>query len=307
MHTLLGLLPIVMNVVLPVFIIAGAGYSVRRWVALDPRPIARLSLYVFIPALLFNSLLTAQIGGDEVLRIGVFAVILMAGMVALGLGAGNLAGASRTESSALALAVAFPNTANYGLPVVLFAFGQEGFERAAVFVAFSTIIQFTLGLFVAARGRMPWRSALIGIFRMPVPWATLAAVLFRSLGWELPVPAMRAVTLVSTGAIPLVILLLGMQVAGMTAHRMRPPAIAAVAGRLVAAPLLALVLVALLQPTDLTARVLVLEAAMPTAVNAALLASEYDVEPDLVSSVTLSTTLLSLITVAGWVAYLQAL
>ena len=304
--TSLGLLPIMANVVLPVFIIATGGFATRRWLALDPRPITRLSLYVFIPALLFNSLLTAKLSSDEVTHIGLFAAVVAVGLVVAGLGAGRMAGATRTEASALALTIAFPNTANFGLPVVLFAFGQDGFDRAAVLVAFSTIIQFTLGLFVAARGHLPWRSAVAGIFRMPVPWATLAAVIVRMLGVELPAPVMRAVSLVAAGAIPLVILLLGMQVAGMNLHRLRPLAMAAAAGRLLMAPLAGLLLVALLQPSELTGRVLVLQAAMPTAVNVALLASEYEVEPELVASVTLLTTVFSLITVTGWVAYLQS-
>ena len=54
-----------------------------------------------------------------------------------------------------------------------------------------------------------------------------------------------------------------------------------------------------------TAKVLVLEAAMPTSVNATLIASEFDTEPQLVSAVALLTTAISLVTVTGWIAYLR--
>ncbi len=63
----------------------------------------------------------------------------------------------------------------------------------------------------------------------------------------------------------------------------------------------------LLQPSALTAKVLVLQSAMPTAVNVTLVAAEFDAEPDLVSSVALLTTAISVLTLTGWVAYLQGL
>ena len=52
--SLLGLLGTIVNVVLPVFLIAGVGFTVRRALDIDPRPIGRLGLYVLVPSLLFN-------------------------------------------------------------------------------------------------------------------------------------------------------------------------------------------------------------------------------------------------------------
>jgi predicted permease len=301
----LGLLSILANVVLPVFLIAGVGFIARRALGLDPRPIARLSLYVLVPALLFNSLSTTTMGGDEIARIGAYAALLSVALIALGMAGSRLFGVTRSEASGLTLAVAFMNATNYGLPVSLFAFGQEGFERAVVFAAFESILTFSLAAFIAARGKLPWQKALLPMIQIPVLWAALAALLLRSTGIELPPVAQRTVALLAQGTIPVIILLLGMQIAGMRLQRMGIPAIAACAGRLVVSPLLGLALVALLQPSPLTAKVLVLGAAMPTAVNAVLLATEFDSEPELVSGITLLTTLISIGTVTAWVAYLQ--
>jgi predicted permease len=77
--------------------------------------------------------------------------------------------------------------------------------------------------------------------------------------------------------------------------------------RLLVSPLIGGLLVLLLQPAPLTGKVLVLQSAMPTAVNVAVIATEFDAEPDLVSSIVLLTTGLSLVTVTAWVAYLQSL
>jgi hypothetical protein len=78
-----------------------------------------------------------------------------------------------------------------------------------------------------------------------------------------------------------------------------------VAARLGVSPIVALLLVALLHPAELTGKVLVLEAAMPTAVNVALFAMLFDARPQLVSSIVLLTTGISLLTVTGWVVFLR--
>ena len=207
----------------------------------------------------------------------------------------------------MALSVSFSNAANYGIPVAFFSFGQDGFDRAVVFAAFSSILLFTVAVFVAAHGRLPWRQAILPAIRIPVMWAAIAALIFRLAQIPLPTAIERSVQVLSGGAVPIIILLLGMQVAGMRMYAIRLPVITAVAARLLVSPGIAMLLVALLQPSPITAKVLILEAAMPTAVNVTLLASEFDAEPDLVSSVALLTTAISVLTVTGWVAYLQSL
>lgn len=296
---------ILVNTVLPVFLIASIGFVGRRALSMEPAPVARVTLYLLVPALLFQTLLTTQIQGEEIVRIGAFAIALTLLLVTLGTLAARLSGASRSETAALVLSLSFLNAANYGLPVNLFAFGQDGFDRAAVFVIFESVLTYTIGVFIAAGGKMPWGQALGSVFRMPLIWAATAAVIIRATGLELPLPIQRAASTLSGGAIPVVLLLLGMQIAGIQPRRVGPRTAAAVAGRLAVSPLIGLLLVGLLGTTGVTSKVLILEAAMPTAVNATLLASAFDAEPELVSTIALVTTALSLFTITAWLAYLQ--
>ena len=201
----------------------------------------------------------------------------------------------------------FANAANYGLPVNLFAFGQDGFDRAVVFVVFQSVLTYTVGVFVAARGSLPWGRALGAVVRMPVLWAALGALGIRLTGLEVPVTLHRAATLLGGAAIPTVILLLGLQIAGIRVRHIGYWAIAAVGVKLVVSPLIGLALVAVLSPPPLTAKVLVLEAAMPTAVNSTLIAAEFNADPQLVSAAALISTAMSILTVTAWVAYLQTI
>src|SRR5438105_1925137 len=71
------LLLITVDVVLPIFLMATVGLISRRALKLDPRALAPVGIYVLMPALLFNSLTTTKMQGDEVIRIGLFTVCLL--------------------------------------------------------------------------------------------------------------------------------------------------------------------------------------------------------------------------------------
>jgi predicted permease len=68
--------------------------------------------------------------------------------------------------------------------------------------------------------------------------------------------------------------------------------------RLVASPLIAWVLCSLLGIGGLERQVLIVQAAMPTAVMTTVLATEFDAAPRLVAAAVLATTLLSMATVS---------
>ncbi len=301
----MNLLQALVNTVLPIFILAGLGWIARTVVKVDVKEPAKLAVYFLVPGLIVNSILGSTLVAAEIGKIIAFGVLLIAAMVALTLLTGRLLGWSASERSASVLGTAFMNVANYGLPVVLFAFGQQGFERAAIFVVLVTVSYYSVGVFFAAHGRMDWKDAVRSIFKLPLIWAAAGAILVRLTGIHLPEVILKPIGLLANGAVVVVVILLGMQVAGFRLKGARLKITVGAVLRLVASPLIGMALVALLKPEPLTAKVLVLESAMPTAVNTTLLAVQFNAEPDLVSGITLTSTLASIATVTFWVWFLQ--
>lgn len=300
------LLEALLGTVLPVFLLAGLGYVARTVLKADVKDPAKIAVYLMTPGLIMNSILTSQLGTGEVGKIVGYLLLLTLAMIGITLGLGRLLGWSVTERNGAVLSTAFMNAANYGLPVVLLAFGQAGFDRAAIFVVVESILMYSVAVFFAARGRMDWRSAVVSVFRLPLIWAAVAALLIRLVGIELPVFIMKPIGMLASGAIVLVVLLLGMQVASIRLSGALFKIGMATLLRLVVSPLVGMGLVWWLKPDPLTAQVLILESAMPAAVNTTLLAVQFDAEPDQVSGVTLVSTLLSLATVTFWVWFLRA-
>lgn len=301
----MNLLHALLNTVLPVFLLAGLGFMSRKVLQIEVRDPARIAIYILVPGLIMNGILNAQMSAAEAGRIILFVLVLTAVMIGLTLGIGRLVGWKQSEGSAAVLSTAFMNSANYGLPVVLLAFGQAGFELAALFVVVESLLMFTVAVFFAARGRLNWRQAAEAIFRLPLIWAATLALAIRLMGITLPIALLKPIELLADGAIVVMVLLLGMQVASITLKGAWFRITVATLLRLMVSPLVGLGIVAWLNPEPLTAKVLVLLAAMPAAVNTTLLAVQFNADPDTVSGVTLTTTLLSVVTVTFWVWYLQ--
>jgi malate permease and related proteins len=136
-------------------------------------------------------------------------------------------------------------------------------------------------------------------------YAALAGLLARAAGLDLAgeghaviAGLFRGVTLMSDAALPLLLLLLGMQLAQGVVVEQPGLTTLAVVLRLLVSPLLAFGLAWLPGLSDLSLRVVVLESSMPTAVNMVLFSLEFDARPGFVAGVVVVSTLLSLGTLA---------
>jgi hypothetical protein len=149
------------------------------------------------------------------------------------------------------------------------------------------------------------RRALRGILKVPAAWAVVAAAMVLASGLTMPLALMRPITLLGDAALPMMILVLGMQLERASFPE-RPRVVAvAVTLSLAVAPVVALAMASLLGLAGPARQAAVLQASMPTAVVTTILALEYDVMPAFVTSVVLLATLLSPLTLTVLIAYLQ--
>lgn len=295
------------NNIVPTLLAAGTGYVLGRRLRPDVRSISRLTFYIFSPCLVFISLTQSQLAGAE---LGQIALVAWGTILAVILAAFALGRAARLETktiAALAVVAAFGNAGNFGLAVTRFAFGETVVAPAAVFFAFSSLAVYTVGVAVASAGRRPWREVLRHGLTLPTTYALVIAIAFQFLRWPVPEPIERAAGLLSQGAIPVMLSLLGMQMALVTSWPRSRLVLVGVAAilQLVFSPLIAALLASALGLEGPVRQAVILESAMPTAVIVTILCTEYDLDPALASAAVLATTLLSPLTLTPLIAFLQ--
>lgn len=323
------------QIILPIFLVLGVGFLVGRQFHLadpidtsgpqqpDPerrssqhnaasadvgglRMLSKLVFYVFGPCLVFSSLSTSDVRAAEVGQIGLFAIVATLLMGAVAWALARLLHLMPHETSSLLLVAMFGNIGNYGLPLNELAFGRQALDRAVVYFVFSSVLLFSLGVAVAARARGSTPAQILArLVRVPVIHALWLAGLIRLGVLPLPGPILKSASILAQGAVPLMLLILGIQISRVRIRGNWRLVSLAAGLRLLFAPLIALLLAGLIGLTGLAQQVSIVEASMPSAVFTIVLAIEFDLAMDLASSVVFLTTLVSPLTLIPLIAYLR--
>lgn len=290
---------------LPILLVAGAGFALGKLLTVDSRSLGRVVFYVFSPLLVFDLMIKSTLNLRQALTtVGYTAsVILVIGTIAFLLG--KLFQLERTALLAVVLTVAFGNTGNYGLPLVKFAFGDDALAVASLFYVTTTILFNTAGVVIASLGHMDLRSALLGLFRVPVVYGVILALLIKGIGIQLPLPLARTIELAANGAIPVMLILLGLELTRIEwSHSLRAIGVGVFA-KLLIGPIIGILLASLFDLQGSARQGSVIESAMPAAVATTVVATEYKLQPSLVTAIVFIGTALSPLTLTPLLVYLM--
>jgi hypothetical protein len=299
------LLSVLVDIVLPVFVIIGLGFVAARLLTIDAHTLSRVSLYVLGPALVYSKLVETTVTSADLVHIVLFTVVGTFLVLALSWAVARVLHLDQSQESGFMLSSSFNNCGNYGLPLVLFAFGQQGLERALIYFVTSAFLVNTLAVFVASRGKARVTTSLSNVFRIPMIYAIAAAFLVRAADITLPAMFSQPVEMVGDATIPVMLLLLGVQLARSSFGRQIPLICAATVVKLVGAAMIAIALAAAMGLTGVTRQTCIVEHATPTGVMTSILALEFGTEPELATSVIFVSTLASIATMTVLVSWIS--
>src|SRR6185295_125138 len=104
------------------------------------------------------------------------------------------------RAAGFALPALFMNAGNMGIPLALFAFGQEGMQRATLLFVIITFLQYSLGIYIL-NGRGNWTE----IFRLPLIYAALAGLLVNLGQIKIPELLLQPVIMLGQATIPIML------------------------------------------------------------------------------------------------------
>ena len=275
----------VLEIVAPVFLLAAVGFT---WVKLGYEYrinfVTQLATTLAVPCLIFTALMQTNIDPAALTALSLASIAAYAGVTLVVLAVVRIAGVKRRTYAAPMI---FGNTGNLGLPLALFAFGEEGLSYAVIIFAVMAIWAFTFGVWLVAGA-----GSFGKVLREPLVWATLLGGLFLWQDWQTPLFLTNTLELIGQMAIPLMLITLGVAVARLT-----PKGI----GRAVVLSTLKLGLcvgiawvAGLAFALDHVAfGVLVLQIATPVAVTSYMLAEKYGADAESVAGLVVVSTLIS--------------
>lgn len=275
----------VLEIVAPVFILAAIGFAwVRLGFEYRVEFVTRLAMTLSVPCLIFTALMKTEVDPAALTTLSL-AALAAYGILTLAFLA--VITVARLDRRSYLAPLIFGNTGNMGLPLALFAFGDEGLGYAVVVFAVMAIYSFTFGIWLVSGGGSPLK-----VLKEPMVAGTLLGGLFLWQGWQTPTFLTNTLELIGQMAIPVMLITLGVAVA-----RLHP-------GRLGRAAWLSLVKAVIcvaagwavgrwfaLPPVAFA--VLVLQLVTPVAVTSYLLAEKYGADGDAVAGLVVVSTLLS--------------
>jgi predicted permease len=311
---------IVVNIIAPIVLLAALG-AVMRWkFSVDLTTLSKLNIYLFIPAFIFYSVATSRLGGTQMLGVVILCTLqVITAWAAMEL-IGRLLRIRREVLTVVTLSVIFYNCGNYGLPLAKLAFpGQDAAAVQAFVILTINLLIFTLGMVIAASAaKTSVAQSILAAVRLPIIPAMAAGLLARWLtggdAGQLPVLIGVPARYLSDGLVPVALITLGAQLASNPRWPRWKPVSLVMGLRLIAAPIHTAALLWLLHrsgwppvmlPADV-AKMLVLTTATPAAVNVLLLTLELGGDTDLAAECVFWSTVVSCVTIAGWLVVIRA-
>lgn len=288
---------VIFPVVFPVFTIAALGYWwARTDKPFDTQVVTALVTNIGTPALIVDTLLTVSLPGNTLMEI-MTATVVIHGV--LGVGGWLMLAATRQPVRSYLPAIIFGNTGNMGLPLCLFAFGEEGLALAVGFFVPTAVLQFTLGHQLAA-GRASARQLL----RTPMIWAVAIALPLAATGTTLPTALTNTIGLLGGLTIPLMLMALGVSLSRLQVTALGRATVFSVI-RLGVGAAAGWIVATLMGLDGIAFGVVVVESAMPVAVFNYLFAQRYANRPEDIAGTVVISTALSFLTLPLILAFVM--
>ncbi len=276
----------IIGIIFPVFACAGLGAYYGWRFRPDMSVVNKLNMEIFAPFLVFWALMDKpfDFSGYWGLALGGLAVVLGSGVLLL-----PIALAFKINLKTFLPPMMFNNSGNMGIPLILFAFGEDFLQAAVVLFIIEMLLHFTLGLYLLDHKTNP-----LQLLKMPMIIAAIAGLTLSSLHITLPMPLANTLKLLGQVSIPLLLFSLGVRLLDVRLNDWKLGVFGAIAGP-VAGLISALILLPFLHLDAVETGILLVFAALPPAVLNVLVAEQYQQEPERVASLVMLGNLGSLI------------
>lgn len=276
----------VVRILFPVIALVVVGYIIGRWLKPDFRPINRINMEAFVPALVFSSLSTMSLSTKELPLIYASLVsVLVPGLLMI-----PICKVGGWNFKAWAPLHMFRNSGNLAIPLFTYTFGQAALSSAVLLFVVSACLHISIGLAVLSKG-----SSFKQIITTPVFIAAAAAMSLNLSGTSVWEPLYEATKLLGQAAVPVMLLSLGSQMTHMQLSGIKVGLISTAQSLITGAVAFAIIYYFIpLPPMQL--KMMVLFTMLPPAVMNYLFAERYKIEATNVASMVLFGNFLSIFT-----------
>lgn len=271
------------------------GYAAKKLLKeeINEKGLILLSIYFLQPMLSFWGLSTKPIDA-ELLQAPLIYIAISLGFVFISFFIARLFFTDIKEQSIVTICVIIGNTGNLGIPLGIALFGEASIIYTSMINVANVFIVYTLGVFFYSRGNFSIKESLYNIFKLPVIWFALFALILNLLHVNIHPSLLKSLEMGAYCTMVVQLIIFGMYLCNVKVKSLNKPLLLHVSLiKFILTPLIAgWVLFSFLSLEPMVATLIFLELIVPLAVTNVNLSALYDCKPIDVTSLVFFTSAL---------------
>jgi hypothetical protein len=259
---------------------------------LQEKSLVILSIYFLQPMLSFWGLSTKKID-ISLLQAPLFYALISLACIIMSFFLAKIFFQDAKERSIITISSAIGNTGNLGIPIGIALFGEDSIVYTSLINVANIFIVYTVGVYFYSRGSFEIKDSLKNIFKLPLIWFALLALLLNFNGIKLHPAIFNALQMGAYAAMVLQLLIFGMYLYSVQLRSINKKLLLHVSSiKFIFIPLIALFFLNNMLIDDYVLYIILLELLVPLAVTNVNLSSLYDCKPIDVTTLVFLTSLL---------------
>ena len=305
-----------LDVVLPIFLIVGSGYSsvkFRVLTELEINGVLKFSQTIAIPVFLFLNVLDLDLTKtfDWKILLSFYSGAILGFLLGV-IGSKVLFRSTTSEAIAIGFCILFSNAVLLGLPITELAYGNEALGPNLAIISVNAPICYLIGIFAMEffkKERVALKYTLINVIKTigsnNITMSLIIGLIFNFLGITILVPIHTAFSLISTGAAPVALFALGGIIVQYSLSQNIKKVMMIGVLSLLIHPLITLGIGRFgFNLSSELLRSIIITAAMAPGINAFIFASIYEKEMEVAAAAILVCTPLSIFATSIWISFL---
>ncbi len=294
------LLSIVLDVILPVFILIAVGAFIHRKIGFNLSTLSSLLTYLLLPVVAFTNIYESHVSSSmlgSIMSFWVIQTLVLMGIVHV---ISKFAKFDKGVTATFKNSVVLNNSGNFGLPIsqLVFYGNPVGLSIQIIVMTLQNLLTYTYGLMnCVSVNAVSFRETVITFLKIPVIYALILGFILNSLNVDIPSFLWNPIKSLDNAFLAVALVTLGAQSAYLKLTKFSLPLTLSVVGRLLISPALALLIIFILKLDGTVAQGLFIASSFPSSRNSAQFALEYGTHPEYAAQAVIMSTMLSSVTV----------
>jgi len=259
---------------------------------MDEKTIVKLNIYFLLPILAFWGLLTQKI---DVAIIKIPFIYLFISLVALAISSivAKYFFNDPKDISIISMASVTGVTGSIGIPLGLALFGKSSVIYTSLINTMSMFFVYTIGTYIYSRGSFGVIKSFKNVFKMPIIWASLIAIVFNIFGISINKSFFKTLQMGAYAAIIMQLLIFGIFLYEAKIKEIKLKTLSfSLFIKFVIMPIISIIVLYLLNIKGIALKSTILEVLVPMAITNVSLASIFDCKPKEVTTIVFISSLL---------------